>query len=178
MSRVGKQIIEIPEKVKLSFDDKVFSVSGPLGDLTKTFRPEIDIQINDQNVTLKPTEESVFAWALWGTYASHIQNMIEGVTKGFEKKLIVEGIGFKSSLSGDKLVLDLGFSHSIEMIIPEGIKVSVEKNTITVSGIDKEKVGEFAARVRANKKTEPYKGKGIRYIDEVVRRKQGKKTVS
>ncbi len=178
MSRVGKQIIEIPEKVELSFKDKKFLVSGPMGSLTKIFRPEIDIQINNQEVILKPTEESVFAGALWGTYASHIQNMIAGVTKGFEKKLIIEGIGFKVSLSGDKLVLDLGFSHPIEMLIPGDIKVSVEKNIITIFGIDKEKVGEFAARIRANKKTEPYKGKGIRYIDEVVRRKQGKKNVS
>jgi large subunit ribosomal protein L6 len=178
MSRVGKQIIEIPKKVELSFKDKELSVSGPMGNLTRIFRSEIDIQVNDQDVILKPAEESVFAWALWGTYASHIQNMIMGVTKGFEKKLIIEGIGFKASLVGDKLVLDLGFSHSIEMLIPKDIKVSVEKNIITVFGIDKEKVGELAARIRANKKTEPYKGKGIRYIDEIVRRKQGKKTVS
>jgi large subunit ribosomal protein L6 len=115
--------------------------------------------------------------ALWGTYGSHIANMVAGVNKPFEKKLILEGIGYKSEVKGDKIVFALGFSHPVEVLIPSGIKVTAEKNNITVSGIDKEEVGKFTANIRALKKPEPYKGKGMRYADEVVKRKQGKKSV-
>jgi large subunit ribosomal protein L6 len=177
MSRIGKQTIKIPDKTEVVKTDTTVTVKGPLGDLSRDFSSEIDIMIVDKEITLKPANDSNFANALWGTYASHLKNMVDGVNKPFEKKLVIEGVGFKVEMSGKELVLSLGFSHKINVAIPEGVDVSVEKNIITISGIDKEKVGQFAANIRALKKPEPYKGKGIRYDDEVVRRKQGKKTV-
>jgi len=177
MSRIGRQIIAVPDKVNVSLEDGVFSVTGPLGTLAKDIRSEVSVNIADGQITLNPNNETGFANALWGTYASHIKNMITGVTEGFTKKLIIEGVGFKVALKGDSLELDLGFSHPIIVKIPADITVVVEKNSITISGFNKESVGEFSAKIRAYKKTEPYKGKGIRYEGEVVRRKQGKKTV-
>lgn len=176
MSRIGKQQIEIPEKTEISIADGVLTVKGPLGELTRKLRPEIVIKIEDGFVAIEPIENSVLGRSLWGTYASHIKNMISGVNTPFEKKLVVEGVGFKSAVQGKDLVMSLGFSHDVIVSIPEELTVTAEKNIITISGIDKELVGRFAADVRAKKKPEPYKGKGIRYEDEVVRRKQGKKT--
>ncbi|MCK4386775.1 MAG: 50S ribosomal protein L6 [Candidatus Pacebacteria bacterium] len=177
MSRIGRQQLKIPEKTEVILSDDIILVRGPLGELKRKLRPEIKVEIRDGLVSVNPTEESVLAKALWGTYASHISNMIKGVNHFYEKKLIIEGVGFKAELKGDKLVMNLGFSHPVEIDIPKDLTITVEKNTITVSGIDKELVGQWAAKVRSKKKPEPYKGKGIRYIDEVVRRKQGKKNV-
>jgi len=176
MSRLGKRPIEIPEKVEISQDGFTVKVKGPHGELSRVFRDDVDIALEDKAVTLSPKRNAQSAQALWGTYSSHIKNMIQGVSEPFVKKLVVEGVGFKVELSGSTLVLSVGFSHKVEVAIPEGLKVEVEKNVITISGIDKELVGQFTAKVRAYKKPEPYKGKGIRYEDEVVRRKQGKKT--
>jgi len=177
MSRIGKKPIEIPEKVETRLNDGTFFVKGPLGELTRTFKTEdIDIKITDNLIILSAKRSSKPVIALWGTYASHIGNMVEGVTKGYEKKLIVEGVGFRVNLEGNTLVLKLGFSHLVNVEIPEGLKVEVEKNNIKISGIDKEMVGAFAAKVKAYKKPEPYKGKGIRYEGEHIRRKTGKKT--
>ena len=177
MSRIGKKIIAIPEKTEVSHADGVFKVKGPLGEIARAFHPEIQIKIENNTVTLEPVRMSLDLRALWGTYSSHIQNMINGVHKAFEKKLIVEGIGFKSDVKGKDLHLALGFSHPVQVAIPDGLKVTAEKNIITVSGVDIEKVGQFVAAVRSLKKPEPYKGKGIRYEKEVIRRKQGKKSV-
>jgi large subunit ribosomal protein L6 len=176
MSRLGKKPIAVPEKTEVKFADKVFSVKGPHGELSKKFRDNILIKIQDDFITLKPKNDSILTKALWGTYASHITNMINGVNTPYEKKLIVEGVGFKSDIKGDKLVMALGFSHPVEMKVPEGLEAKAEKNVITISGIDKETVGSFASKIKAKKKPEPYKGKGIRYENEVIRRKQGKKT--
>ncbi|MBU1557830.1 50S ribosomal protein L6 [Patescibacteria group bacterium] len=176
MSRIGKQPITIPEKTEVTISEGVLTVKGPLGELTREIKPEVEVKIEGGVVTTTPAIDSVFARSLWGTYSSHIQNMVNGVNKPFEKKLIVEGVGFKSNVNGKDLVMSLGFSHDVIMSIPEDLTVTAEKNVITVSGIDKERVGSFTADIRVNKKPEPYKGKGIRYIDEVVRRKQGKKT--
>jgi large subunit ribosomal protein L6 len=176
MSRIGKLKTEIPEKTEVNITDGVLTVKGPLGELKRKIRPEVEIKIDGNMVEVNPKDESVFARSLWGTFSSHISNMISGVNKPFEKKLIVEGVGFKSEVKGKDLVLSLGFSHSVVVPIPEDLTVTAEKNVITISGIDKEKVGSFTADIRANKKPEPYKGKGIRYEKEVVRRKQGKKT--
>lgn len=176
MSRVGKQIIEIPEKTSVTAAAGAVSVAGPLGTLSRDFKNSITIAIEGSEIKLTPSDNSVSTRALWGTYASHIVNMIAGVNKVYEKKLMIEGVGFRSEVSGQKLTLALGFSHPVIVAIPEGIKVTAEKNVVTIIGIDKEAVGQFAANVRSLKKPEPYKGKGIRYHDEVVRRKQGKKT--
>ncbi len=177
MSRIGKQQYEIPEKTEVTLVDNFIVVKGPLGELKRELRPEIEVKIEDNKVSVNPTNNSPFAKALWGTYASHITNMMQGVNTLYEKKLILEGVGFKSEVKGNKLVLALGFSHLVEVEIPEGLTVIAEKNNITVSGIDKELVGSFTSKVRIKKKAEPYKGKGFRYHDEVIRRKQGKKNV-
>ncbi len=173
MSRVAKKPIVIPEKTEVKVNGLTVAVKGPLGEIARDFKPGIEIKAENGAVTvaLKRNED----YMLTGTYASHIKNMIEGVTKGFTKKLIVEGIGFKSDVKGTELALSLGFSHPVSVAIPAGLKVTADKNLITVTGIDSELVGSFAAKVRSLKKPEPYKGKGIRYETEVIRRKQGKK---
>ncbi|MBP6858694.1 MAG: 50S ribosomal protein L6 [Candidatus Pacebacteria bacterium] len=175
MSRIAKKPISLPPKTEASFSGGVITIKGPLGSLSKTIRPYIDVTIENGAITLVPSVINLQSRALWGTYASHIKNMIAGVNKAFEKKLIVEGIGFKADVKGTTLALALGFSHPINLPIPADLKVTTEKNNVTISGIDCEKVGQFAAVVRALKKPEPYLGKGIRYSDEVIRRKQGKK---
>ena len=178
MSRIGKQIIEIPEKTEvIKKDGGVISVKGPLGEINREFKSDIDVSIDGNEIKLKPKNESPFTNALWGTYASHIKNMVIGVNTAYEKKLIVEGIGFKVEIVGKELELNLGFSHQIKVTIPEDLNVTVEKNKITISGINKETVGQFASKIKSFKKPEPYKGKGIRYEGEIIRRKQGKKAV-
>jgi len=176
MSRIGKKEITIPEKTEVKVDDGVLHVKGPHGELSREFKGDITITINDGHINLAPTRQTIETNALWGTYASHIMNMIEGVNKPFEKKLAVEGVGYKWDVQGDTISLALGFSHPVKVKIPQGITVKVEKLTMLISGVDKEMVGQFAANIRGLKKPEPYKGKGIRYDGEYVRRKQGKKT--
>ena len=177
MSRIGKQPITIPEKTEVSISDSEITVKGPLGEIKRTVRPEVSVEVKDNEVLVSPSRPGRQAQALWGTYASHVSNMVRGVHELFEKKLVVEGVGFRVEASGKNLTLNVGFSHPVVMKIPEGLEVSVEKNMITIKGINKDAVGKFAAEVRAKKKPEPYKGKGIRYEDEVIRRKQGKKAV-
>ena len=177
MSRIGKQTLIIPEKTEVTKGDGFVVVKGPLGELRKKFKDNVEIKIEGNEITFIPKDESKATISLWGTYASHIKNMIGGVNKEYEKKLVVEGVGFRVDVKGNEIEMALGFSHPVKIEIPENLNVSVEKNTISISGIDKEAVGEFAARVRSLKKPEPYKGKGIRYVDEVIRRKQGKKAV-
>lgn len=177
MSRIGKKGIVIPEKTEVSINSGMVLVKGPKGSLERIFQPIISITINGKDISLAPIKENNQSRAMWGTYASHIKNMIKGVNDGFEKKLILEGVGYKSQVNGKKLVLALGFSHPVEVDIPTGLEVKAEKNLITISGIDKELVGSFSAKIRALKKPEPYKGKGFRYFDEVIRRKQGKRSV-
>jgi large subunit ribosomal protein L6 len=173
MSRIGKKPIAIPEKTSVSFDGYEIKVKGPLGELSRVVKPEIGIEIKDGAVQV--TAKRADSKPLWGTYAAHIKNMIAGVQTAYTKKLIIEGIGFKADVKGTDLVLNLGFSHPITVAIPKLLKVVSEKGTLTISGIDKEMVGGFAADIRSLKKPEPYKGKGIRYDNEVIRRKQGKK---
>lgn len=178
MSRVGKQIITVPAGVELSLVSGLLTVKGPKGTLAKTFKTDvIDIKIDNGQVTFTPKSEENAARALWGTYASHVQNMLTGVTEGYEKKLELEGVGFKSEVQGTNIKFALGFSHPVILAIPESLKVTAEKNVITISGADKEVVGQFAAKVRDQKPPEPYKGKGIHYAGEYIRRKQGKKAV-
>jgi len=177
MSRLAKKPIIIPEKTEVAFSAGVLSVKGPLGSLTRQIRPLVSVTIDKaaNSVALAPVNDSIAARALVGTYVSHLKNMIAGVHKPYEKKLIVEGIGFKADVKGKDLAMSLGFSHPVVMPIPSDLKVTSEKNNLTISGIDCDKVGQFAADIRSKKKPEPYLGKGIRYSDEVIRRKQGKK---
>lgn len=176
MSRVGKQQLNIPDKTEASYSEGVFRVKGPLGTLQKTFKDVVGIVIDNNVVTFTQKGDDPFSKAIWGTYASHVKNMLAGVNAPYSKKIILEGVGFKSEVKGKELHLALGFSHPVVVKIPEGLTVMAEKNVISISGIDKEMVGEFAASTRALKKPEPYKGKGFRYDNEVIRRKQGKKT--
>jgi large subunit ribosomal protein L6 len=176
MSRIGKKIITLPTNTTLTVSGDSLAVKGPLGELSRVLHPLIEVQVDGQNVSVKPKKETLETKALWGTFASHVVNMVSGVNTPFEKKLILEGIGYKSEVKGDKIVFALGFSHPVEVEIPKTLKVSAEKNNITISGCDKEEVGSFAAKLRALKKPEPYKGKGMRYAGETIRRKQGKKT--
>lgn len=183
MSRIGKQKIVVASNIQASVGRdaegaQTLKIKGPSGELSRVFRPEIEIKIENGEIVLTPKEETLFINALWGTYASHILNMIEGVTKGFKKVLVIEGIGFKTVVQGEKMVFNLGFSHQVEMPIPKGIKVVVEKSNIIVTGIDKEQVGQFCAKVVELKKPEPYKGKGIKYEGQVIKLKQGKKTIA
>ncbi len=177
MSRIGKQEIAIPDGVKTTLTGGVFTVVGPKGTLSKVFKDDVAVAIADKTITLSIKRNDKFSKSLWGTYASHIKNMITGVQTPYQKKLILEGVGFKSEVKGKDFVFALGFSHPVIFPIPEGITATADKNNITISGIDKELVGSFTAAVRALKKPEPYKGKGMRYDTEVIRRKQGKKTV-
>jgi large subunit ribosomal protein L6 len=176
MSRVGKQQLEIPAGTTVDFTGGVFTVKGPLGTLSKTFINDVIVTIENNIVSFAPAKDEPFARALWGTYASHVKNMLAGVNAPYVRKLILEGVGFKSEVKGTDLHLALGFSHPVVVSIPEGLTVTAEKNNLTVTGINKELVGSFTAKVRALKKPEPYKGKGFRYHDEVIRRKAGKKT--
>ena len=177
MSRIGKQEILIPAGVKVAQNDNIFTVTGPKGTLSKIFRDDIIITVTDKTINLTIKRNDKFSKSLWGTYASHIKNMIQGVKTPYQKKLILEGIGFKSEVKGKEFHFAVGFSHPVIVAIPEGITATAEKNVITITGIDKELVGSFTAAIRALKKPEPYKGKGMRYEGEVIRRKQGKKTV-
>lgn len=177
MSRIGKREIRIPEKTEVNISENKITVKGPLGVLSMNLKlSEVDVKVEGDLVVTKPMNESVAVKSLWGTHSSLITNMILGVNTLFEKKLIVEGVGFRAEVKGKELVLNLGFSHDIKLTIPDSLIVTSEKNNIKISGIDKEEVGRFTADIRALKKPEPYKGKGIRYENEVVRRKQGKKT--
>jgi len=177
MSRIGKQEILIPAGVKVSQNGSVLTVVGPKGTLTKNFRDDITITIGDKAINLNIKRNDKFSKSLWGTYASHIKNMIAGVQTPYSKKLILEGVGFKSEVKGKEFHFALGFSHPVIVKIPDTITATADKNNITITGADKELVGSFTASIRALKKPEPYKGKGMRYSDEVIRRKQGKKTV-
>ncbi|MBX4198433.1 50S ribosomal protein L6 [Candidatus Parcubacteria bacterium] len=177
MSRIGKKVIEFPEKTEVTVSGSTVSVKGPKGTLQRDLTKNVAIDVAARTVTLTPLSSNLEDLALWGTYASHIVNMVKGVNESFTKKLIIEGIGFKAEVKGTDLVLALGFSHPVKKPIPTTLKVTSDKGIVTITGMNKEEVGQFAAEIRALKKPEPYKGKGIRYEGEVIRRKQGKKSV-
>jgi large subunit ribosomal protein L6 len=178
MSRVGKKPILIPENVEVKIESQRVTVKGPKGELQKEFPAKIGIELNENKIFVSPRIEAKKIKALWGTSRVLLANMIKGVAEGFEKKLEIEGLGYKATLEGPDLILSVGFSHLIKIKAPPSIKFSVEKNIITISGIDKELVGQIAAKVRKIRPPEPYKGKGIRYVGEVIRRKAGKKVIT
>jgi large subunit ribosomal protein L6 len=175
MSRLAKQPIAIPAKTEVSVKGGEISVTGPKGSLKRVGHRLISVEVGAEGVQVATKSQTIEARAALGTYASHVRNMIEGVNQGFAKKLLIEGVGYKWDVAGKTLNLSLGFSHPVKVAIPEGLTVTIDKGALNISGFDKELVGQFAANVRALKVPEPYKGKGIRYSDEVVRRKQGKK---
>ena len=174
MSRIGNRIIEIPAGVTVECNDNVITVKGPKGELKQPLLRDISFKMEEGKITLERANEE--AKAMHGTMNSLVQNMITGVTKGYEKGLEIVGVGYRFNVQGKKLVISAGYSHQVNLEIPEGITIESVSNTeITVKGIDKVLVGEFAANIRKVRKPEPYKGKGIRYKDEHVRRKEGKK---
>ncbi|KPL04876.1 MAG: 50S ribosomal protein L6 [candidate division Zixibacteria bacterium SM1_73] len=178
MSRVGKKPISIPSGVKVKIEQNEIRVSGPKGELKKEIHPSLKIQMNENEIVVSRSSDSKFRRSLHGLARALIANMVEGVTNGYRKALEIQGIGYKAELKGEKLNLSLGFSHPILFAPPEGIKIDLSgPNRIAVSGIDKELVGMVAAKIRSFRPPEPYKGKGIRYEGEFVRKKAGKAAV-
>lgn len=186
MSRIGKQPIEVLQGVKVEIAEKEIKVSGPKGELKQTIHPEIKVELIPGSegclgkILVSPSRlgGTKKGRGLWGLYRALIYNMVEGVSKGFEKKLEIEGVGFKANVEKDVLILNLGFTNPIKIKKIDSVDFSVEKNVVTVFGPDKERVGYMAALIRKQKKAEPYKGKGIKYQGEKIRRKEGKKVVT
>lgn len=178
MSRIGKKEIIIPSGVEVKINGLNIEVKGPKGVLKMKALPEILIEMKDNAIYFSPKKEDLKSNAYWGLTRTLVNNMIEGVSKGFTKKLEINGVGFKARIEGKKLILDVGFSHSVDIDAPEGIEFLVEKNVITVSGIDKELVGQVCAQIRRVRPPEPYKGKGIKYVDEIIKIKVGKKAAA
>ncbi|MFC2316966.1 MAG: 50S ribosomal protein L6 [Candidatus Saccharimonas sp.] len=174
MSRIGKLPVVIPAGVTITVDSGDVTVEGPKGKLVQFITPAVDVKVEDGQVTVHPKDESRQARAQHGLMRALINNMVVGVTQGYERRLEVKGVGFRVSSSNNELTMSLGFSHEVKYKAPEGVNVSNEKMVIVVSGIDKQKVGQTAAEIRALKKPEPYKGKGIMYLGEQILRKAGK----
>lgn len=175
MSRLAKRPIPISPKTEVTVSGGVISVKGAKGTLTLPAHRHISVAVTQDGVQVATKSKTIEARAALGTYAAHIRNMLAGVHQGFQKKLLMEGVGYKWSVQGKVLNLSLGLSHPVKMAIPEGLAVTADKGVLMIAGADKGLVGQFAADVRALKKPEPYKGKGIRYEGEIIRRKQGKK---
>ncbi len=175
MSKIGKRKIEIPQGVKINYENRKLTIEGPKGKLELEIYPGLDLDIRENEIKVVKVGEGKKVQAMWGTTRQLIKNMIEGVTKGFEKKLEISGLGYRAEMKGKDLILHVGYSHPVIFSPPEGVQISVEKNIITVSGINKELVGNVAAKIRKIREVEPYKGKGIKYVDEIVRRKLSKK---
>ncbi|MEK7086511.1 MAG: 50S ribosomal protein L6 [Patescibacteria group bacterium] len=176
MSRLAKKPTSAG-KTDVSVTGGVLTIKGSKGTLTKRVHPSISIVVDKGEVSISPKDRSRLAKALTGTFASHVKNMVQGVETPFQKKLILEGVGFRVEVKGKDVVLTVGFSHTVPLTIPEDVTATVEKNVIKLESINKESVGQFAADIRRVKPPEPYLGKGIRYDGEVIRRKQGKKAV-
>lgn len=174
MSRIGKMLVEIPDGVEVSIADGKVKVSGPKGSIEREFPPELGIKITDNHVEVLLKSRSKTAKAIHGTFRAHINNMVKGVSESWVKKLELVGSGYKAQVKQNELILIVGYSHPVPIAIPEGVEVKVEKNLITLEGVDKEVIGQLAAQIRRVRPPEPYKGKGILYLGEKVRRKPGK----
>jgi large subunit ribosomal protein L6 len=175
MSRIGKKQTIIPAGVTVTAANGVLTVSGPKGTLSRPLHALVTVSVADNIATVSvANEEHKVERALWGTFSSHLANMVEGVTNGFKKQLEVNGVGYRVAMQGKDLKIEVGYSHPVIYVLMDGVTATVEKNVITIEGADKEKVGQVAAEIRAIRKPEPYKGKGIKYVDEQIRRKAGK----
>lgn len=176
MSRIGNRILAIPENVTVEVADNLVKVKGPKGELETSKCKNVNVEVKDGSVYVTRANEEIKTKQMHGTVNANIKNMLEGVVNGYKKSLEIVGVGYRFTLKGNTLVVNAGYSHPVELEIPEGLKVEAKSNTeIEVSGIDKIKVGEFAANIRKVREPEPYKGKGIKYADEHIRRKEGKK---
>jgi large subunit ribosomal protein L6 len=175
MSRVGKKIITIPEKTSVDYKDRVIVVKGEKGTLTRTLHSAVDLEIKDNTISVTIEQDDRKNRALQGLTRSLVANMVDGVSKGFERVLEINGIGYRAEMKGKSIVLNLGYSHPIDFPLPDGIDATVDKNNvIRLTGIDKERVGQTAASIRKLRKPEPYKGKGVKYAEEYIQRKAGK----
>ena len=176
MSRIGKKPVTVPSGVTATVDGQTVKMKGPKGQLQFIVHDDVDVKFENGQVRVAPRSETKRARSLYGTARAQIANLVEGVTKGFEKKLEITGVGYRAAMQGKNLQLALGYSHDVVYQIPEGITIAVPKPTeITVTGIDPQRVGQVAAEIRAYRPPEPYKGKGVRYADEFIFRKEGKK---
>jgi len=178
MSRIGQKTIEIPKGTTVELSGSEIVVKGVKGELTMNVHSAVNVTVSDEGVSVDKAHNASIAKAMWGTTSRLIENMIVGVSKGFEKKLELEGVGYRMALKGKQIDLALGFSHPVLVDIPEGLEVEIDGQNMTISGIDKQKVGQFAANIRALKPVEPYKGKGFKYEGEYVQRKEGKKAAA
>ncbi len=176
MSRIGQSPISFSDEVEVSLDEKNLKVKGPKGELFLEISKKINVDIDNKVIKIVNNDNSKQGKAVWGTTRSLVNNMVVGVTKGFSKHMEIVGVGYRGSLNGKVLTLNLGLSHTVEMNIPEGIEIKMDGNTkFSISGVDKQKIGQFASVVRSKRPPEPFKGKGVRYADEYVVRKEGKK---
>jgi len=176
MSRIGKKPVAIPAGVTVSLNGTDLSVKGPKGELAMSFVPEVTVSQEDAGIVVKPVNDTKRARSMWGMQRTMVSNLFEGVTQGYSKKLQITGVGYRAAMKGSALSLQLGFSHDVEVPVPAGIKIETpDQTTIIISGIDKQAVGETAAKIREYRKPEPYKGKGIKYEGEYIFRKEGKK---
>jgi large subunit ribosomal protein L6 len=176
MSRVGSSAITIPADVTMSHEGGVVVVKGKNGELSAPLHSDVELKVADNLATLSPRRNTREAKALWGTMRASVSNMVVGVSEGFTRKLEINGVGYRAAMQGNKLVLNLGYSHPVEMDVPQGLSVNVENNTsVTITGADNQLLGQFAAEVRAKRPPEPFKGKGVKYADEYIVRKEGKK---
>lgn len=175
MSRIGKLPVEIPQGVKVNVSADLITVEGPKGKLTQDYNSLVDLKVEDSTVTITRKDDSKKARSYHGLYRQLVQNMVTGVSAGFTRSLIINGVGYRAESKGDILVMNLGYSNQIEYVVPEGLEVKCEgQNKVIVTGIDKQKVGQACAEIRSLRAPEPYKGKGVKYEDEVIRRKIGK----
>ncbi|MDF2495884.1 50S ribosomal protein L6 [Sphingomonas sp.] len=176
MSRIGKKAVTVPAGVTATIEGKQMTVKGPKGSLNLALRDEIKYTVEDGGISVQPANDSKQARAFWGMQRTMVQNLVTGVTDGFTKKLLITGVGYRASAQGRKLKLQLGYSHDVDIDVPEGIEVKTpDQTTVEISGADKQKVGQLAAEIRRWRKPEPYKGKGIKYDGEFIFRKEGKK---
>ncbi|HPC31017.1 MAG TPA: 50S ribosomal protein L6 [Candidatus Paceibacterota bacterium] len=175
MSRIGKKPIEIPTGVEVKIENNTFIAKGPKGELSLKISPYFAIELKNNLIFVKPLIQQKNTYKLWGTTKALLNNLIEGVSQGFSKQLEINGVGFRANLEGDQLILKIGYINPVILEIPKGLNVSVDKNIITINGVSKELVSSFAAKLRQVRPVEPYKGKGIYYVGEKIRRKAGKK---
>jgi len=176
MSRIGKKPVPLPKGVTATVDGKTVKVKGPKGELSVKLVPEVDAKVEDGGITVVPHEEMERARQMWGLSRTLVNNLVVGVTQGFQQKLEINGVGYRAAVQGQNLNLQLGFSHDVSFPIPKGITITAEKPTmLTVAGMDKQLVGQVAAEIRSFRRPEPYKGKGVKYAEEHIRRKEGKK---
>ena len=176
MSRVGNNPIEVPSDVQVSVEGAIFTAKGKLGELSQVLSESVSTSVEDGKVVVRPVDESKSARAMWGTTRSLLHSLVTGVSEGFTKELEINGVGYRAAVQGKTLNLQLGYSHDINYEIPEGISITCAKPTsISITGANKQRVGQVAAEIRSYRPPEPYKGKGIKYVDEVILRKEGKK---